>query len=160
MGSEFQVKPKMWPSDLLDFCTVIFIAAPIQLSALFGIPALVVYFLTNSSTQSFLVMVSIYLLYLLFSVWRLTLTVDGICFRRLLGSPKFLPWNRIKSIEKAPRWELIVRGWFWPLLPAREMTASLSSVGHYRIKWDGGYCYFPPACPVEFEKYTEEKLKI
>ncbi len=157
MDAEFRVKPKIWSSDMLDFCICFFIVAPVQLSMLFGIPALIVYFLTHSSDQTFLAIILIYFIFISFSVWNLTLSADGIRFHRLFGSPKFLPWNRVASIEKAPRWELIVRGWLWPLFPAREMTTSLSSIGHYRIKWADGYCYFPPSCPNDFEKYIKSK---
>ena len=96
---------------------------------------------------------------LLFMVRRLTVSSDGLRFHRVLGSPKFLAWERISSVAIAPRNELILRGWLWPLFPSRESTPSLSALKHYRITWDGGFCYYPPARTEDFEQYVVTKLQ-
>jgi hypothetical protein len=96
---------------------------------------------------------------LAFTVWSITLTAQGIHFHRLLGTPKFLPWTSVHSVEIVPRRELIFRGWLWPLFPAREMTASLTSLQHYRITWRDGFCYYPPADTRAFERYVSLQLQ-
>jgi hypothetical protein len=80
----------------------------------------------------------------LYSVASIAVNDRGIVFSRIFGNPKFLAWQDIKEIAPASRRELILHGWLWPLLPAREMTPSLTSMGHYRIAWTKGWCYFPP----------------
>jgi ABC-type multidrug transport system fused ATPase/permease subunit len=158
MNDELRVSPRVRSHDLLDFCIVTFIVSPLLLGVVFVVPALAVLFLTNSSLAALLAIAAVWIAFALFTVSRLTLSSDGIRFHRILGSPKFLPWSRIVSITRAPRWELILRGWFWPPFPAKEMTTSFASVGHYRIQWDSGYCYFPPQFPSVFEQYVQENL--
>jgi hypothetical protein len=74
----------------------------------------------------------------------------GLRFGRRRGRPRSLPWADVLSVEPAPRKEVVVRGWLWPPLARREPTGSLSSFGHYRIKYRGGTCYFPPVDAVAF----------
>ena len=62
----------------------------------------------------------------------------------MLGSPGKIPWADVESIEPASPDEVVVHGWLWPRFPMREMTPTLTSVGHYRIRWQGGAAYFPP----------------
>jgi hypothetical protein len=50
----------------------------------------------------------------------------------------------VESIEEVPRAEVVLRAWLSPRFPPRESTASWTSVGHYRIRWQGGTAYFPP----------------
>jgi hypothetical protein len=159
MNDELRISPRVWSHGLLDFCIVAFIVSPLLLGVVFGVPALVVFIITNSSMAALLAAVIVCIVFALFTVSHLTLSSDGIRFHRVLGTPKFLPWNRVVSITQAPRWELILRGWFWPPFPAKEMTTSLASVGHYRIQWDNGFCYFPPQSPNVFEKYVQENLE-
>jgi hypothetical protein len=61
-----------------------------------------------------------------------------------LGARKKIPWANVESIEEASQAELVLRGWLWPRFPPREYTASMTSIGHYRICWQGGTAYFPP----------------
>lgn len=143
------------PRDLIDLALTL-IVCPVQLGFLFVLPSYLVFLITNSRQFALLLFFVVYLIFLLFSVWGLGLSSEGIRFKRLLGSPKFVPWQDILSIEEAPRWELIRKGWLWPLFPAREMTASLSSIGHYRISWHDGFCYFPPADNLYFEHYVSQ----
>jgi hypothetical protein len=154
------------PRDFID----IFLGLPIGilLSALFfGIPALLAFILARSlgvgHFPSLLVALLAYLLaygfFLLFMVRRLTVAVDGLHFHRVLGSPKFLSWERISSVTVASRRELILRGWLWPLFPPREITPSLSALHHYRVTWDSGFCYYPPAHTKDFEQHVVSKLR-
>ena len=159
MNDELRVSPRILPRDFADFCIVAFIASPVLIGALFAVPAIIAFMLTRSTLVAFLTAMALYVVFLLFSVSRLTLSPEGIRFHRVLGSPKFLPWSRIVSVSEAPRWQLILQGWFWPLFPAREMTASFSSVGHYRIQWDSGFCFFPPEYPGVFEQYVHQRVQ-
>jgi hypothetical protein len=146
------------PRSLSDFLITFLIPAPLQVLGLIVAPALVTILVFRSDTLALLVPLAIYCVFLALSVWSISLSDDGIHFRRLLGSPKVLPWRDVVSIEVAPRWELIRKGWLWPLLPAREMTASLSTLGHYRISWADGFCYYPPLDAALFEKHVSKYL--
>ena len=79
------------------------------------------------------------------SVSALELDDTGIRFRRIAGSPRFLSWDRVVAIRRADRAEVVLRGWLLPPLPPRAPALTLTSLGHYRFDWDGGFCYFPPA---------------
>jgi hypothetical protein len=81
---------------------------------------------------------------LLFTVWRLRCDEEGIEFVRALGKPGKIPWTQVESIEPASPDEVVWQAWLRPGFPKREMTLSLTSVGHYRIRWQGGVAYFPP----------------
>ena len=151
-------RPNFAPRNLVD-ASLGFLVFLVQALLLFIIPGITVYWITGSSLSAIGTVILIYIIFSLFSVWSAKLTDEGIYFKRLLGYPKFLPWNRIISVSVAPRNELIVHGWLWPLIPAREMTASLSSLNHYRISWKEGYCYYPPADIPGFESAVNQKLK-
>jgi len=131
----------------------------LQILALLGIPAAIAYVLSKSTLVTSLVLLASYIIFLLFSVRFISLGTDGIKFHRVLGTPKVLPWKLITSIERASRRELIFRGWLWPLFPPREITASLSSLDHFRIDWIGGFCYYPPRDVVEFEQHVSSRLR-
>lgn len=153
------VKPRIMARDLADFCIVWFVGCPVQLIGLLILPGIIAFLLSRSWQFALAVPAVIYLVFLAFSVWSITLAPDGIRFQRLLGTPKFLPWSKIESVEVAPRWELIIKGWFWPLFPCREMTASFTSLHHYRISWAGDFCYYPPANAEIFEEYVRRHLR-
>lgn len=155
--SKIVIKPHLLPRSLPDFL-ITFLILPLQLGGLFVVPALVTFLVFYSCMLAFLVSLVIYFVFLALSVWSITLSKDGIHFRRLLDSPKMLPWSDVVSIEVAPRWELIRKGWLWPLIPAREMTTSLSSLGHYRITWADGFCYYPPLDVALFENHVSKFL--
>lgn len=80
----------------------------------------------------------------LFVVRRLRCDEEGLEFVRMLGKPGKIPWAMVESIEEVSRAELLWQGWLRPRFPMREMTESITSVGHYRIRWQGGAAYFPP----------------
>jgi hypothetical protein len=69
---------------------------------------------------------------------------EGLEFVRAFGKPGKVPWARVESIEEASQAEVVVQGWLWPRFPMREMTATITSLGHYRIRWQGGVAYFAP----------------
>jgi hypothetical protein len=145
------VKPRIWPRSVLDFCIVMFLIAPILIFVLFVVPSLIAFLLTGSLEITLLIFLLIYVAYLCFTVWSITLDAEGIRFHRLIGRPKFLPWSSVLEIEVAPRWEMICCGQLWPRFPPLEMTASLATTHHYRISWRSGYCYYPPVDPAAFE---------
>ena len=157
--NSIRMKPQLMSRDLVDFCIVWFIAFPILLLELIGAPGLIAFLVTGSWNVTALVAIGIYLAFQGFAVSAITLSPEGIRFHRLLGSPEFLSWSTVQSVEIAPRWELITKGWLWPVLPCREMTASFTSLGHYRISWSGGYCYYPPADAAAFESYVSAYLQ-
>lgn len=144
-----KINPKLSSDNLQDALITVFVAI-IQVSVLFGLPGFVVYWLTDNEPVAWLITLSIYLLFLSFSIFSITVGEEGIKFNRLFGLPKLLSWSEITSIEPASPEELILKGWLWPLFPAREMTFCLSSRGHYRITHHGGYCYYPPENPESF----------
>lgn len=150
--------PRFLPRGIVDFAITTLIAFPIQATGLFVVPAFVTGLLFSSIELALFTAVLVYVLFLLFSVWSVSLSNDGIRFKRMLGGPKFLAWSEVTSVTEVTRWELIRKGWIWPLFPAREMTACLSSVKHYRISWHEGFCYFPPSDTHAFEHHANVHL--
>src|SRR6266446_7247994 len=128
-----RITPRIMPRSVSDFCTGLFVVFPVQFLELFLVPWLIVFLFSHSRLAALIAPLLLMLVFIAFSVSSITLSSEGIRFHRLFGVPKFLPWSFISSIEIAPRWELITKEWLWPLLPAREMTASLTSLRHYRI---------------------------
>ncbi len=118
--------------------------------------------LTGSAIAAAITLGLLYLLLpvvvLLVTVWQLRIDAEGIEFVRALGSPKKIPWSSVTSIEEASQKEVVVRGWLTSF-PPREATTSLSSIGHYRISWQGGSAYFPPA-DVEHFLYAVHTARV
>ena len=154
-----RIKPRFMARGVSDLCIGLFFVFPLQVIALCILPGAVAFLFSHSWVATVAAPLIVYLIFIGFTVWHITLTSDGIRFHRLLGTPKFLPWSSILSVEIAPQRELIVKGWLWPLLPAREMTTSLTSLGHYRISWTGGFCYYPPADAEVFYQYVTRHLQ-
>ena len=151
------IAPRILPRGLVDFA-ISSVVGVFQTFILFGAPAAIAFFLTGSTAITFGTFCVAYVFFLLFCVRHISLGEDGIKFHRLLGTPKFLPWSRITSISPASRRELILRGWLWPIFPAREMTASLTSLNHYRIAWVDGFCYYPPRDAHDLETYSASRF--
>lgn len=151
-------KPHFWPRGLGDFVITMFVALPIQFTVLFIIPGLAVAFAFESVDLGFLTAGLVYVVFLLFSVSSISLANDGIRFKRVLGGPKHLPWNEVIEVSEVGRWELVTKGWLWPIFPAREMTACLSSLHHFKIYWRGGSCYFPPSNIEAFQDKVNSHL--
>jgi hypothetical protein len=151
-------RPRLLPRDLLDLAAFISVGFA-QLTALLVIPYFLFLFLTKSPLVALLAPISLYGLFALYSVRFILVDATGIKFARILGKPKLLTWSEIKEVSLVSRGELIVHGWLWPLLPAREMTPCLSSQGHYRISWGKDCCYYPPADVELFKSVVAEHLK-
>jgi hypothetical protein len=153
------ISPRFWPRDILD----IVIGLPIgvlQVAIVCGLPGLFVFVLSGSLLIAAFTAVIVHSTSLLFVVRRLIIASDGLHFDRKFGSPRFLPWTQIKDISSVSRVEIVLKGWLWPIFPAaREMTSSLTAIGHYRIKWDSDYCYYPPIHRKEFEQYVAARLR-
>jgi hypothetical protein len=137
------IKPRIMPRNFTDIILG-FPIGIIQVSVLFLLPFFVVSHITGSSFAGLLVMVCFYIIFTLFTVWHLNIDENGINFKRKIGFPNFIKWQDILSVELVSRKELIIKGWLWPLFPAKEMTPSLSCSKHFKIKWTSGFCYFPP----------------
>jgi len=150
--------PRIMPQDARDLAVTLGVAT-LQAVLMFLLPATVAGYLTHSSAVGEYVLLTLMVVLLSFTVEKLSINRDGVRFHRLFGSPKFLAWERIVAVDAAPRPELIRHGWLWPLFPPREMTACLSSLGHYRITWDDGVCYFPPADAALFEACVAQRVR-
>jgi hypothetical protein len=154
--SNVKIKPRTLPRDFFDWLIGLFVGLPLQIIPLFFLPSGLVWWLTGSFLLGFLSALVIYAVWLCFTVWSLELSPDGIRLVRLCGAPKFLRWNDITDISEAPRREVVLHGWLWPMFPTREMTPALSALGHFRIRWNGGFVYFPPAHTAEFRRQIDE----
>src|SRR5438552_4604092 len=94
-AASIRIKPRIMSRDAVDFCIVSFVVFPTQLLALFILPGVIAFLLLQSWSVALAVPAVIYVVFLAFSVWSITLTAEGIRFHRLLGIPKFLPWSRV-----------------------------------------------------------------
>ncbi len=144
------IKPRVLPRDATDVFIFLLVCLPFQFLPLFGVPFLAGFFVTASPFAGLCMIVSVYLLILLLTVWSLRVSESGIEFRRIFGAPKVLKWTEVSSIRPASRREVILQGWLWPLFPAREMTACLSARDHVRFEGSFGVCFFPPGDLKEF----------
>ena len=149
--------PHFIPKDSIDFIAFVLVGSA-QVTVLLLVPYFLTLLITKSALVAFIPPVLIYACFALFSVRSVFLDEAGIKFSRTLGTPKFLRWDEIQEVTPVSRSELILHGWLWPLLPAREMTPTLSSTGHFRISWAKGYCYYPPADAELFKSTVNEHL--
>ena len=152
-----KIKPRVLPRDFLD----VLIGLPVgtfQVSLLFFLPSIIVALVFNLLAGA-MTYLFIYGVFLLFSVWSITLDANGIRFHRICGSPKHLQWKDIISVEEVTRHEVVLQGWLWPLFPSREMTPSLSTKYHFRIRWADGFCYFQPKDVDQFKNAVSEMMK-
>lgn len=138
-----KISPKMYPDNSQDLLVALLVGI-FQIAILFGLPGFIVYWLSGSTVLAWAIMISLYVLFLSFSVFSLSLDDKGIKFHRLFGIPKNLTWDEIVKIEHVSPRELVVKGWLWPLFPAKEMTACFSTRGHFKITYQGGFCFYPP----------------
>ena len=146
-----RIKARTMPRDATD----IFVGL-VPLLLFLILPAAIVFLLTRSFVWAGLTYVLIYLIFVAFTVWSLRISDRGIEFVRLLGKPRLLRWEEITEIAEAPRRELIIHGWLWPRFPTREMTPCLSTLRHFRIRWGGDYCYYPPDDADSFLRVMDE----
>jgi hypothetical protein len=94
------------------------------------------------------------------AVGSLRLNAEGVRFVRRWGSPGLVPWERIRIIRPASRWEVIWQGWLQTPLNPREATTTMSSEGHYRIEWDTGVAFFPPVDEGAFRQAVLQRLGV
>lgn len=152
------IKARFLPRNLGDALRVMIIGA-VQVTILMIAPSIVVAALFGSLLVGLLTFIGLYLIFILFTVKEVRLSEAGIEFVRICGVPKNLVWGEVVSVELASAREVILKGWLWPMFPAREMTPSLTSIGHYRIIFDGGYAYYPPRNAEEFERFIPPDIK-
>jgi hypothetical protein len=151
-----KIKPRTMPRDFMDVLIGLFVVLPVQVVPVFFLPSGLIWWLTGSFLLGFLTFIVIYTVWLCWTVWSLELSSDGIRFVRFCGAPKLLRWDEVTDISEAPRREIVLHGWLWPVFPAREMTPALSALCHFRICWRGGVSYFPPARADEFKRQIDE----
>ncbi len=150
-------KPRILPRDPVD----VLVGAPIgviQAAVVLGVPSVLVGIAINpvAGAITYLALAGASFL---FVVNSLEVQADGVIFRRVLGTPKRLVRANILSVEEASRSEVFVHGWLWPPWPAaREMTMCMSAKGHFRFRWKGGCCYFPPKDREPFMRAIEEMM--
>ena len=143
------VKPRILPRNFFDLLFT-FTIGFVQIFFLFLLPSFLIglFFGKELGLASFIL---IYIIFLMFTVTKLTLTETGIRFHRILGRPRFLKWDQIDSIVVADRYELMFKGWLWPPFPCREITPSLTTENHSKISYDRDkIVFFPPKSLDEF----------
>ena len=150
-------KPRVAPRNAADALITTGVGV-LQVLILLGVPGLIVFALTRSAPMALLCVLAINLFFLLMSVSRIVLNDEGIRLVRIFGGPRFIAWDAIERVVEAPRKELIVRGWLWPMFPPREFTTSLSSLGHYRIEFGQRSVYFPPKDEAGFVAAVNARL--
>jgi hypothetical protein len=155
--SEITFSPRVATQDWLDVLLAALLGVLLAV-ALFGLPAIIVFLVTHSTLAAVATFVIVYLCFLAFSVWSLSGSDYGLRLHRLLGGPRVIPWSQITSIREVCRAEVIIQGWLWPLFPPREFTPCLSSVGHFRIDYDGGHIYYPPRDIEKFRSFVADRL--
>jgi hypothetical protein len=155
------IRPQLAPQGARDLNRSV-LAGGFVLLQLLGLPVLVgsvVYLLAENGFWALLAGYAAFLLLALYvglhAVGWLKLDSSGITFGRRLGTPKLLRWDQITEIRPATSAEVVRHGWLWPALRPREATRSLTSEGHYRIKWDQQFCFFPPADEHAFRAAVE-----
>ena len=156
------VKPRVWPRNIFD----LFICLPsfiIQILVLFVLPMLIVFMIFGNLLLTIFVVLAIWLYFVIGGVRYLSINDDGITFKRVLGSPKFVSWSELEGVEVSSPLNTIIFGWLWPPIPAREMTYSLSAFEHVQFTYSGGKRTFFPPMEVRglmslIEKYKREAL--
>lgn len=150
-----KISPKIYTDSFQDFLVALSVAI-VQIAILFGLPSGITYWLTGSATLALSVMIALYMVFVSFTVFSLSIDDKGVKFHRLFGSPKALSWDDIIKIELASPRELVAKGWLWPLFPAKEMTACLSTHGHFKIIYQGGFCFYPPKDTEAFAAFIRQ----
>jgi hypothetical protein len=146
-----EIPARIWPRDVMDGLLILLSFFSVHVLAVLAAAAAAHYgarwlgFPSAAKECTLIVLTGFLLFWFSHTVWSLRLSKSGIHFVRLFGEPKFLRWEDVTEIAEAPRRELILNGWLAPRFPMREMTASLSASRHFRVRWHGGYCYYPPA---------------
>ena len=156
-SNEVTFSPRVATQDGLDALLAVLIGGLLT-AILFGMPALIAFLITHSVILAATTFIIVYLIFLAFSVWSLSASDHGLRLHRLLGGPRLIPWGHITSVREVSRAEVILDGWFWPLFPRRESTPCLSSLGHFRIDFDGRHIYYPPRDVDQFRQFVAARL--
>ena len=151
------VPARFWPRSGSDAFISMSLGL-LQVAILFILPSILIALLLQNILIGIGAYFALLFFWTLFSVRMLRVSENGMEFVRVFGSPKQLSWNEITSVEKAARSETIVHGWLWPPFPTREMTFSLTSLGHYRISYGSKWVYYPPKDSEEFESLVKSFL--
>src|SRR5262245_8140299 len=116
------IGPRTAPRDLWDAVAILAVGTP-QAAILLGAPLALGYYLHRSIEIAVhvYVLAACFLLlgvYALVLVWSLRIDAAGIRFRRLLGRPKFVSWDRLTAVGEARRGETVViyAFFFWRAL--------------------------------------------
>lgn len=155
--NELIFKPRVAPRNGTDVLITTGVGL-LQVLVLIGIPGMIVLAVTRDLRIAMLSILAINTLFLFMSVTKVIVSDEGIRLSRVLGGPRLIAWESVKRVEEAPRRELIVRGWLWPIFPPREFTTSLSSLGHYRIEFGDKSVYFPPKDAAGFVAAVQQQL--
>ncbi|MBL4680372.1 MAG: hypothetical protein JKY88_06565 [Pseudomonadales bacterium] len=145
-----KIKPRILPRSILDIliCLPVMI---IQMLLLFVAPMLIVFLLTGNEILALSMFLVVWGFFLLGGVRYLLVDENGILLRRVVGSPRFISWDELESVEISSPLHTIIYGWLWPPIPAREMTYSLSAYEHVQFIYGGGKrVFFPPKQTQEF----------
>ncbi|SHG73214.1 hypothetical protein [Massilia sp. CF038] len=142
-------KPRVAPRNLADLLVTAGVGL-VQVLVLIGLPGALAYAVSGNPFIALLCMTGANVVFALFSVSKVVCRADGLHFSRVLGTPKRIAWDAIVGVAEAPRRELLVRGWLWPIFPPRELTTSLTSIGHVRIDYGSRSVYFPPCDSAAF----------
>ena len=132
------------------------LVALVQFFVLITLPYFALFQFTKSEFVFVVLISTIGLTFLSFSVFSVSVSEEGIRLKRLLGSPKLITWQDFKGISRASPREVIIYGWLWPLFPAREMSLSMNVSGHVRIFYRDKYLFFPPESFEEFQNAIEK----
>ena len=159
MQQEFiTIKPRILPRDASDVVLGLLVSVPTQVVPVFVFPALAAFGVARAAGAAIeaawllaaLVYMGVGFGLLSFVIWSLRVDGDGIHFVRLFGRPRLLRWEEISAITKTARREVVVGAWLGPTAMKHEMTPSMSALNHFRIQWQGGHYFFPPADGARF----------
>ena len=120
----------------------------------FALPGVLAFAFFQSDWPAIALLVAVPVFFNLHCISQTSLDATGIHFKRVLGTPKTLLWSEITSVREASSAEVVFSGWLWPFFPAREMTPSLTTIGHFRIQFADRWVYFPPKEPEKFLEYV------
>jgi len=154
-----KINPRISPRNIIDLLILI-PAFMIQSTILFFIPMVFVWYISGNILLSFFYLFFVWLYYAFGGVRYLVVDDKGIEFKRIIGSPKYIHWIDLESVEVSSPFNTIMLGWLWPPIPAREMTYSLSTFEHIQFTYNKGKkVFFPPNNTSELIKIIELNRK-
>lgn len=147
-----KIRPRILPRSIFDL--LICLPAIIIQGLLLLAPILILFLLTKNELLVLVYFLAVSVFFLLGGVRYLLIDENGIVLKRMIGTPRFISWDEIESVEISSPINTIIYGWLWPPIPAREMTYSLSTYRHVQFTYSGGKrTFFPP-------KKVQELLSI